>query len=191
MDEVSVGKWCIMFNDGRKNSHDEHRSGWPSVVTDGLKTRIERKIQAQEQEKRIEKLERDSSRINIVVQGLNDHINEEQQEMEAKMHEFMEIIELNANLKQEADKISRLRKYAEGKKGPIQQEEEVTMREKDYLANVHHKTNTPNVRMLLETDKLEEVMLELEKYRADLTALQEIRCKGYGTIDKTRRTIHY
>lgn len=45
MNEASVRKWCIMFNDGRTNVHDEERSGRPSVVTDELKGRIERKIQ--------------------------------------------------------------------------------------------------------------------------------------------------
>lgn len=45
MNEASVRKWCIMFNGGRTNVHDEERSGRPSVVTDELKRRIEEKIQ--------------------------------------------------------------------------------------------------------------------------------------------------
>jgi hypothetical protein len=36
MHEGTVGQWCRVFKDGRKNVHDGERSGWPSVVNDGL-----------------------------------------------------------------------------------------------------------------------------------------------------------
>lgn len=45
MNEASVRKWCIMFNSGRTNMHDDKCSGRPSVVTDEFKGIIERKIQ--------------------------------------------------------------------------------------------------------------------------------------------------
>lgn len=34
MNEASVRKLCIMFNDVRKNIRDKKLSGWPSVVID-------------------------------------------------------------------------------------------------------------------------------------------------------------
>lgn len=44
MKEASVWNWCIMFNGGRTNVHDEEYSGWLSVVTDKLKSKIEEEI---------------------------------------------------------------------------------------------------------------------------------------------------
>ncbi|KAG8225519.1 hypothetical protein J437_LFUL006058 [Ladona fulva] len=34
MNESSVRKWCIMFNQGRTSAHDEERRGRPSLVTE-------------------------------------------------------------------------------------------------------------------------------------------------------------
>ncbi|GBN05015.1 hypothetical protein AVEN_164093-1 [Araneus ventricosus] len=39
-----VRKWVRQFNDGRTNVHDEARSGRPSVVNDGLVTKVNEKI---------------------------------------------------------------------------------------------------------------------------------------------------
>lgn len=38
-------KWCILFNDERKNVLVEESNGQSSVVTEGTKTKIETKIQ--------------------------------------------------------------------------------------------------------------------------------------------------
>lgn len=45
MNESSVRKWCLMFNEGRTSVHDGDRSGRPSLVTDELKAKVEEKIQ--------------------------------------------------------------------------------------------------------------------------------------------------
>lgn len=34
MNDTSVRKWCVMFDGGWTNIHDEERSDQPSVVTD-------------------------------------------------------------------------------------------------------------------------------------------------------------
>ncbi|GBL88576.1 hypothetical protein AVEN_195590-1 [Araneus ventricosus] len=39
-----VRKWDRQFNDGRTNVHDEARSERPSVVSDGLVTKVNEKI---------------------------------------------------------------------------------------------------------------------------------------------------
>ena len=44
MNAASVGKWCIMFTNGRTDVHDAERSGRPSVITDGLKQMVNRSI---------------------------------------------------------------------------------------------------------------------------------------------------
>jgi transposase len=44
MREGTVRNWCRMFKDGRKNVHDEERSGRPSVVSDDLVESVEQKI---------------------------------------------------------------------------------------------------------------------------------------------------
>jgi hypothetical protein len=36
MNELSVRKWCRIFNEGRTNVHDEVRSGRPSLITEDL-----------------------------------------------------------------------------------------------------------------------------------------------------------
>jgi transposase len=45
MNELSVRKWCRMFNEGRTNVHDEERSGHPSLITENLKKQIDEQIQ--------------------------------------------------------------------------------------------------------------------------------------------------
>lgn len=45
MNESSVRKWCIMFNQGRTSVHDEERSGRPSLVTEELKKKVDDRIQ--------------------------------------------------------------------------------------------------------------------------------------------------
>ncbi|GBM80130.1 hypothetical protein AVEN_265372-1 [Araneus ventricosus] len=44
MTDGMVRKWVRQFNDGRTNVHDEARSGRPSVVEDGLVTKVNEKI---------------------------------------------------------------------------------------------------------------------------------------------------
>jgi len=41
---ASVGKWCTMFRNGRTDVHDAERSGQPSVITEGLKQKVNRII---------------------------------------------------------------------------------------------------------------------------------------------------
>ena len=45
MNAASVQKWCIMFTNGRTDVHDAEKSGRPSVITDGLKQKVNRIIQ--------------------------------------------------------------------------------------------------------------------------------------------------
>lgn len=44
-DEVSVQKWCILFNGGRTNIPVEESKGRSSVVIDEMKAKIEVKVQ--------------------------------------------------------------------------------------------------------------------------------------------------
>lgn len=44
MTESGVRRWCLMFKGGRKNVHDEERSGRPSIVTEALVAQIDEKI---------------------------------------------------------------------------------------------------------------------------------------------------
>ncbi|GBN96509.1 hypothetical protein AVEN_84905-1 [Araneus ventricosus] len=44
MTDGMVRKWVRQFNDGRTNVHDEARSGRPSVVNDGLVSKVNEKI---------------------------------------------------------------------------------------------------------------------------------------------------
>lgn len=44
MNEPSVGKWYIMFNEHRTNVHDDERSGRPSLITDELKKQMDDKF---------------------------------------------------------------------------------------------------------------------------------------------------
>lgn len=53
------------------------------------------------------------------------------------------------------------------------------------------KIGTWNIRTMLETGKMEQITLELEKYGIDLGALQEIRWKGQGTVDGAQCTVYY
>ena len=48
-----------------------------------------------------------------------------------------------------------------------------------------------NVRTMLQAGKMAEIANELLKYDLDITALQEIRRKGYGRIKKTRYILLY
>ena len=48
-----------------------------------------------------------------------------------------------------------------------------------------------NVRTMLQAGKMAEIADELLKYDLDITALQEIRWKGYGRIKKPRYTLLY
>ena len=45
MNAASVRKWCIMFTNGRTDVHDAEKSGWPSVITDALKQKVNSIIQ--------------------------------------------------------------------------------------------------------------------------------------------------
>ncbi|KAJ4445791.1 hypothetical protein ANN_12476 [Periplaneta americana] len=45
MNERNVRKWCEMFNNGRTNVHDETRPGRPSLITEDLKTKVDRILQ--------------------------------------------------------------------------------------------------------------------------------------------------
>ncbi|KAG8236292.1 hypothetical protein J437_LFUL016072 [Ladona fulva] len=45
MNESSVRKWCIMFNQGRTSVHDEANSERPSLPREKLKAKIEEIIQ--------------------------------------------------------------------------------------------------------------------------------------------------
>jgi hypothetical protein len=40
----TVRQWCRMFKDGRRDVHDEERSGRPFVVSDGLVQSVDQKI---------------------------------------------------------------------------------------------------------------------------------------------------
>ncbi|GBM64733.1 hypothetical protein AVEN_129104-1 [Araneus ventricosus] len=42
--DAMVRKWVRQFNDGRTNAHDEARSEGPSVVNDGLVSKVNEKI---------------------------------------------------------------------------------------------------------------------------------------------------
>ena len=53
------------------------------------------------------------------------------------------------------------------------------------------KVGSWNVRKLLQAGKMAEIADELLKYDLDITALQEIRRKGYGRIKKTRYILLY
>ncbi|GBO23779.1 hypothetical protein AVEN_257767-1 [Araneus ventricosus] len=44
MTDGMIRKWVRQFNDGRTNVHEEARSGRPSVVNDGLVTKVNEKI---------------------------------------------------------------------------------------------------------------------------------------------------
>ena len=44
MNAASVRKYCIMFENGRTDVHDEERSGRPSVITGALIQKVERII---------------------------------------------------------------------------------------------------------------------------------------------------
>lgn len=44
MNKASVRKWCIMFKEGWSNVHDEKHSGWPSLITETLKKKVDNKI---------------------------------------------------------------------------------------------------------------------------------------------------
>jgi hypothetical protein len=44
MREGTVRQWCKMFKDGRRNVHDEERSGRSSVVSDELVQSVDQKI---------------------------------------------------------------------------------------------------------------------------------------------------
>jgi len=45
MNVASVWKWYTMFRNGQTDAHDAERSGWPSVITDALKQKVNRIIQ--------------------------------------------------------------------------------------------------------------------------------------------------
>ena len=53
------------------------------------------------------------------------------------------------------------------------------------------KVGSWNVRMMLQVGKMAEIANKLLKYDLDITALQEIRWKGYGRIKKPRYTLLY
>jgi exonuclease III len=53
------------------------------------------------------------------------------------------------------------------------------------------KVGSWNVRTMLQAGKMAEIADELLKYDLDITALQEIRWKGYGRIKKSRYTLLY
>jgi transposase len=44
MNESSVRKWRLMFNDSRTNVHDEQGSGRPYLITEDLKKQIDEQI---------------------------------------------------------------------------------------------------------------------------------------------------
>ena len=44
MKAASVRKCCTMFRNGRTDVHDAERSGQPSVITEGLKQKVNRII---------------------------------------------------------------------------------------------------------------------------------------------------
>jgi histone-lysine N-methyltransferase SETMAR len=44
LNDLSVSKWCRMFNAGRTNVHDEEQSGHPSLITEDLKKQVDEKI---------------------------------------------------------------------------------------------------------------------------------------------------
>ena len=50
---------------------------------------------------------------------------------------------------------------------------------------------TWNVRTLLQAGNMNAIAEEVEKYKMDAVALQEIRCKGKGVIRKSKFTIYY
>ncbi|GBN41101.1 hypothetical protein AVEN_189581-1 [Araneus ventricosus] len=45
MNEASVRKLCLMFNQRRNSVHNNVLSGWPSLIMDKLKAKVENKIQ--------------------------------------------------------------------------------------------------------------------------------------------------
>lgn len=51
------------------------------------------------------------------------------------------------------------------------------------------RIGTWNIRSMLIPGKLEEIALQLKKYRLDITALQETRWKDYGQIDNNKYTL--
>lgn len=44
MNDGNVRKWCLLFNEGRTNIHDEDRSGRPTVISDELTQKVDEKI---------------------------------------------------------------------------------------------------------------------------------------------------
>jgi exonuclease III len=62
-------------------------------------------------------------------------------------------------------------------------------REKDY--DLRMKVGSWNVRTMLQAGKMAEIADELLKYNLDITALQEVRWKGYGSIKKPRYILSY
>jgi len=44
MNAASVRKWCTVFRNGRTDVQDSERSGWPSVITDASKQKVNRII---------------------------------------------------------------------------------------------------------------------------------------------------
>ena len=43
-DRGGVRQWCLMFKNASTNVHDDERSGWPSVLTDKLVEKNNKKI---------------------------------------------------------------------------------------------------------------------------------------------------
>jgi len=53
------------------------------------------------------------------------------------------------------------------------------------------KLATWNITTMLQVGKMMEIAEELQKYEIDIAAIQEVRWKGYGRINKTKFTVYY
>ncbi|KAG8292957.1 hypothetical protein J6590_028710 [Homalodisca vitripennis] len=43
--ERGVRQWCMRFKNGRTNVHDDEQSGWPSIVTDEIVSKVDEKFE--------------------------------------------------------------------------------------------------------------------------------------------------
>jgi len=53
------------------------------------------------------------------------------------------------------------------------------------------KLATWNIRTMLQARKMMEIAEELQKWEIDITAIQEVRWKGSGKINKPKYTVYY